>query len=139
MVAPILEFLGLSDPPHLIKGGKHITIAIDDRDQILEGLIDSLVMQNRMWLVLLETKRYGFSVMKVLPQALSYITANLGNDDISYGLITTGEDFLFVKLNLQTREYDTSDKFTLSTQRDNQLHTVIQILKQMTDLNDTLR
>ena len=134
MIAPILELLGLYDPPHLIKGEKYVTIAIEDKAKILEGLIDILVMKNRLWLVLLERKRYGFSVMQALPQTLTYMVSNPGHIPISYGLITTGEDYIFAKLNLQTREYDLSDKFTLATRQDNQLHRVVQILKHLIDL-----
>ncbi|MEP1079486.1 type I restriction endonuclease subunit R [Leptolyngbya sp. PL-A3] len=134
MVAPILELLGLYDPPYLMKGEKYVSIEIEDKDQILDGLIDVLVLQNRLWFILLETKRYGFSVMQALPQTLSYMIANPEDGNASYGLITTVEDYLFVKLNPQTREYNISDKFTLSTRRDNQFHTVIQILKQLISL-----
>ncbi len=129
IVAPLLELLGLHDPPHLIKGEKYIRIEIEDRDQILDGLIDVLAMQNRLWLVILETKRYGFSVMQALPQTLTYMTASPEKEAPVYGLITTGEDYLFVKLDHQARRYDISDKFTLSTRRENKLCTVVQILK----------
>jgi hypothetical protein len=44
---------------------------------------------------------------------------------ISYDLITTEEYYLFVKLDPQQRKYDLSDKFTLSTRHENQLHRVI--------------
>ena len=131
MVAPILELLKLNDPPYLIKGEKYIKIEIEEKDQVLDGLIDILVMQDSLWFILLETKRYGFSVMQALPQTLTYMMSNPGNRDASYGLITTGEDYLFIKLNPQTREYDLSDKLTLSTRRDNQLYKVIQILKHL--------
>jgi hypothetical protein len=129
IVAPLLELLGLHDPPYLVKGEKHISIEIEDSDQILDGLIDILVMQNRLWVVMLETKRYGFSVMQALPQSLAYMMANSNASGVSYGLITTGEDYLFVKLNTQQRTYDLSDKFTLTTRHDNQLYSVVQILK----------
>ncbi len=49
----------------------------------------------------------------------------------AFGLITTGEDFLFVKADLQTSEYDFSDKFTLSTRRENQLCEVAKGMKQL--------
>ena len=134
MIAPLLELLGLHDPPYLIKGEKHVRIEIEDKDQILDGLIDILVMQEQLWLVLIETKRYGFSVMQALPQTLAYMMApapDAGASPIGYGLITSGEDYLFVKLDRQQREYDLSDKFTLSTRRENQLHTVVQVLKKL--------
>ncbi|MEB3229579.1 MAG: type I restriction endonuclease subunit R [Leptolyngbyaceae bacterium] len=136
MIGPILEMLHLYDPPYLIKGEKYVKIEIEDRDQILEGLIDILVLEEQLWFIVLETKRYGFSVMQALPQTLTYMMANSDskNSDSNntlYGLITTGEDYLFVKLNHQRREYDLSDKMTLSTRRNNQFHTVIQILKHL--------
>ncbi|MGK7945915.1 MAG: hypothetical protein AB4058_15740, partial [Microcystaceae cyanobacterium] len=76
----------------------------------------------------LETKRYGFSVMQALPQTLTYMMSS-PSSEVVYALITTGEDYLFVKLNRQSREYDLSDKFTLSTRQGTQFYTVIQILK----------
>ena len=138
IIAPILELLGLYDPPHLIKGEKYIKFEIEDKDQILDGLIDILVMRDQLWLILLETKRYGFSVLQALPQTLTYMMSSVSTASmdapVSYGLITTGEDYLFVKLDPQAREYDVSDKFTLSTRRGNQLHTVIQILHHLVAL-----
>ena len=129
LVSPLLELLGLCDPPYKLRGEKYISIEIENGDTILKGLIDVLVVQDGFWLVLLETKRYGFSVMQALPQTLAYLTS--ANMPQAFGLITTGEDFLFVKADLQTREYDFSDKFTLSTRRENQLHKVVKIIKKL--------
>lgn len=50
MVAPMLELLRLYDPPYLIKGEKYIKIEIEDRDQVLDGLIDVLVLQEHLCL-----------------------------------------------------------------------------------------
>ncbi|MEA5517355.1 hypothetical protein [Limnoraphis robusta] len=36
-----------------------------------------------------------------------------------------------MKLDSQQKQYDLSDKFTLSTRQDNQLYTVIQIIKRL--------
>jgi hypothetical protein len=130
IVAPLLELLGLHDPPYQVKGEKYIQIEIEDGDRTLDGLIDVLLLSDQIWLVVLETKRYGFSVMQALPQTLAYM---MGNSDSAavFGLITTGEDYLFVKLNVQQRHYDWSDKFTLSTRRGNELYQVAQVLKQL--------
>jgi len=93
--------------------------------KIQEKLIDWF------WLVLLESERYGFSVMQALPQTLAYMAGSSNGQEPTFGLITTGEDYLFVKLNPQLRQYDVSDKFTLSTRLGNQLHTVTAILKRL--------
>ena len=129
LVSPLLELLGLCDPPYKLRGEKYISIEIENGDTLLKELIDVLVVQDGFWLVLLETKRYGFSVMQALPQTLAYLAS--ANTPQAFGLITTGEDFLFVKAVLQTREYDFSDKFTLSTRHENQLKTVAKIVKSL--------
>lgn len=67
--------------------------------------------------------------MQALPQTLAYLAS--ANTTQAFGLITTGEDYLFVKADLKKREYDLSDKFTLSTRRGNQLCQVTQIIKQL--------
>ena len=131
IVAPILELLGWCDPPYLMRGEKYVKIEIEDGDRVLEGLIDILVVRDRLWLVVLESKRYGFSAMQALPQTLAYMMANPGRDGISYGLITTGEDYLFAKLDERRRLYDISDKFTLSTRHGNQLFRVVEVLKKL--------
>lgn len=132
LVSPLLELLGLCDPPYKLRGEKYISIEIENGDTLLKGLIDVLVVQDDFWIVLLETKRYGFSVMQALPQTLAYLVS--ANTPQAFGLIITGEDFLFVKADLQTREYDFSDKFTLSTRHGNQLQTVARIMKRLIKL-----
>jgi hypothetical protein len=48
-----------------------------------------------------------------------------------FALFTTGEDYLFVKLNRFSSQYALSDKFTLSRANGNELYQVAQILKQL--------
>jgi hypothetical protein len=133
IVAPLLELLGLYDPPFFIQSEKYIKIEIEDGDRILDGLIDVLILHESFWLVVLETKRYGFSVMQALPQTLAYMAGNPSQRPV-FGLITTGEDYLFVKLDPQQRKYDISDKLTLTMRRENQLYQVVQVLKKLLNL-----
>lgn len=130
LVAPLLEWLGLHEPPFLVRGEKYVRIEIEDGDRLLDGLIDILVLRDNLWLIVLETKRYGFSVLQALPQTLAYLMAE-PEAAIAYGLITTGEDFLFVKVDRDRGEYDLSDKLTLATRHGNQLYTVAQILQRL--------
>lgn len=132
LVSPLLEYLGLCDPPYKIRGERYVKIEIEDGERQLDGLIDFLVIQDSFWLVLLETKRYGFSVAQALPQALAYMAGNA--ESPTFGLITTGEDFLFVKLDRLAGLYDVSDKFTLVTRRGNELYRVVQVLKRLLGL-----
>jgi hypothetical protein len=131
LLSPLLELLGWYEPPYKVRGEKFARVEIENGDRILEGLIDALVVREQFWIVVIESKRYGFSVMQALPQTLSYMMSNPSPDPLVFGLITTGEDYLFVKLDRSSGQYDISDKFTLSTRRDNELYTVVSILKQL--------
>ncbi len=48
IVAPLLELLGLYDPPYWIRGEKYIKIEIEDGDRRLEGLIDVLILREQV-------------------------------------------------------------------------------------------
>lgn len=134
LISPLLEYLGLCDPPYKVRGERYVKIEIEDGEEQLDGLIDFLVIQDAFWLVLLETKRYGFSVAQALPQALAYMAGDSATP--TFGLITTGEDYLFVKLDRSAGLYDVSDKFTLSTRRGNELSQVVQVLRRLLGLSE---
>lgn len=137
MVSPLLELMGLVDPPFKIRGEKFVKVEIEDQGEeelILEGFIDALVVQNRLWIVLIESKRYGFSVMQALPQTLAYMMAHPNSEMPVFGMITTGEDYIFIKLNRQIRQYGMSNKFTLSNPHKNELQEVMQVMKRIVGL-----
>jgi hypothetical protein len=64
-----------------------------------------------------------------IAQTLAYMAGASGSQ--VFALITTGEDYLFVKLDRFSSQYALSDKFTLSTANGNELYQVAQILKQL--------
>jgi hypothetical protein len=129
LLSPLLETLGFIDPPCQVRGEKYIRFEIEDGDTLLEGLIDALVIKERLWLIVIESKRYGFSVRQAIAQTLAYMAGAPGSQ--VFALITTGEDYLFVKLDRFSSQYALSDKFTLSTANGNELYQVAQILKQL--------
>ena len=132
MVSPLLELLGLCDPPLRVQGERYVEIAIENDDQVLRGRIDVVIIQQRLWIVLVEAKHFGFSVMQAIPQTLAYMMGSPKTQDPTYGLITTGEDFLFLKLQRQPlAQYALSNKFTLLSDESNNLHQVARILKQL--------
>ena len=94
---------------------------------------DALVVPYQLWVVLIESKRYGLSVMQALGQTLAYMMApNL--EMPVFGMITTGEDYIFIKLNQQTRSYALSNKFTLSNPKENDLYEVMRVMKRIVSL-----
>jgi predicted type IV restriction endonuclease len=129
LLSPLLETLGFIDPPYQVRGEKYVRFEIEDGNTILEGLIDALVIQERLWLIVIESKRYGFSVRQAIAQTLAYMVSSPMS--VVFALITTGEDYLFVKFDRRSSQYALSDKFTLPTTQGNDLYQVAQILKRL--------
>ncbi|MDZ7956960.1 MAG: type I restriction endonuclease subunit R [Aulosira sp. DedQUE10] len=137
MLSPLLELMGLCDPPFKIQSEELVKVEIQnggEEELMLEGFIDALVVQNRFWVVLIESKRYGFSVMQALPQTLTYMMANPNLEIPIFSMITTGEDYIFLKLNNQQRLYALSNKFTLSNPQKNEMYEVMQVMKRIISL-----
>lgn len=135
MVSPLLELVGLCDPPFKIRGEKSVKVEIEDEDTVLQGFIDALVVQNQFWVVVIEARRYGFNVTLAIPQALAYMMGNSHPERPVFGMATNGEDFYFIKLTQQgVRQYDLSDKFTLSKRRNNELYEVLRVMKRIASL-----
>lgn len=135
MVSPLLDLLGLFDVPFKIWGEKYVKVEIDNGDTVLEGFIDAVVVQNQFWVVVIEEKRFNVNVLQAMPQTLSYMMANPNLERPVFGVITTGDDYIFVKLNQLSRQYALSDKFTaISRDENNNLYRVLRVMKQVTNL-----
>ncbi|WP_225885289.1 type I restriction endonuclease subunit R [Leptolyngbya sp. KIOST-1] len=115
LLSPLLETLDFIDPPDEVRSEKYVRFEIEDGDTQLDGLIDALVIHDRLRLILIESKRYGFSVRQAIAQTLAYM-AGVPTSPV-FALITTGKDHLFVKCDRATAHYALSDKFTLTTAR----------------------
>lgn len=128
VISPLLEMTGLYDPPFLLRSEVSVRFEVEDADdKIYQGRIDALVVQDALWIVLVESKRTSFNVTTALPQALAYM-ASSPNDQPKFGLVSNGEYFIFVKLD--QAQYGLSDDFSLNRRR-NELVEVLRILKQL--------
>ncbi|HIK15497.1 MAG TPA: type I restriction endonuclease subunit R [Leptolyngbyaceae cyanobacterium M33_DOE_097] len=129
VIAPLLELAGFYDPPFRLRSEASIQIEIaDEEDKLYQGRIDSLIVQERLWIVLVEAKRTFFSIDVALPQALAYMFANPSPELSTFGLVSNGAYSMFVKL--QNQQYGFSEDFSLNRQR-NKLHDVLQILNRL--------
>nr|WP_275994546.1 type I restriction endonuclease subunit R [Argonema antarcticum] len=132
MGSPLLEKAGFYDPPFKMRGEASVEIVLDEDDEdaeIRRGRIDVLVVQNRFWVTLLESKRTTISAMSALPQTLAYMMANPHPDKPVFGMVTNGNEIIFVKLSGQGMpQYDVSDIFSPVPLR-NRLYDVMRILK----------
>lgn len=130
MVAPLLELLGLYDPPYKVRSEEPVRVELTDEDIVLQGVIDALVVQQQFWVIVIEAKPYGFNVSLAIPQALAYMCSNPGRG-VRFGVVTNGEDYLFVKLDNESRQYGLSRKFTLSNPQHNELWDVVRVMKRL--------
>lgn len=131
LISPLLTLAGLYDTPFFVSTEPSIQIELEDRDEVLRGRIDTLIVQQQFWVLVIESKAtIAFSI--ALPQALTYMMANPHPDRPVYGLISNGDEFMFIKMLTQgLPQYDLSDVFSLLIPRRNQLHKIFQVLKQI--------
>lgn len=136
LLSPLLDALGLCDPPYRIRGETWVEIQTEiDTEEgkaTLEGRIDALTIRDNFWLVVIEGKHSGFSVLRAVPQALAYMSATTTRNIPIFGLVTNGYDYLFVKL--LGNEFALSDNFTLLSDSNRNLTRVAEILKYLVNL-----
>jgi hypothetical protein len=133
LLSPLLELAGFYQKPYKFRAEVSVEVeAIGDADEILRGRIDALVLQNRLWIVLIESKKATFDLELALPQTLAYMAANPQSDTPFFGMITNGSSYLFVKL--LNRQYGTSDLFATRSQHRNNLYKVLETLKHFGNL-----
>jgi hypothetical protein len=131
VASPLLEMAGFYDPPFRMKAEAAIEIAIDDGEETLRGRIDILILLQQLWVMVLECKKTTISTRSALPQALAYMMANRDLDKPRFGMLTNGDDVLFVKLMAQpTPEYGLSRAFSIYT-LPSELRSAFQVLKHL--------
>jgi len=134
VASPLLEIAGFYDPPFKMRSEMAIDLLIDDGEELLRGRIDILILQNQFWVLVLESKKTSISTRSALPQALAYMMANTNLDQSIFGMITNGDDALFIKLLRQpTAQYGLSRAFSLYT-LPSEAQTVLKILKRIGQL-----
>ncbi|OUL20151.1 restriction endonuclease subunit R [Nostoc sp. RF31YmG] len=141
VLSPLLDLAGFYHYPFSIATEENIEISEDviignadktaEEKEIIKGKIDVLVIQNKLWLLVVESKRSAFSLAKAIPQALTYMLAAPNPDEPVYSLVLNGEDFQFIKLSNKNKPmYALSDRFTLY-RSENELYIVLNILKKI--------
>ena len=129
VVAPLLELAGFYDPPYKLKSEASVEISVDDGEETLRGRIDALILQGQLWALVVEAKKTTIPLRSALPQLLTYLMASPQPAESLFGLITNGDEVLFVKVSQSSSvQYDISRVFSLYTVR-SELTQVLQILK----------
>ena len=133
VLSPLLDLAGFYQPPFSIKTEASVEISAEDEGVIVRGNIDILVIQQRLWVLVIESKSTKFDVMEALPQALAYMLNNPSEVQPTFGFLLNGREFVFVKLTrAEFPQYSRS--YALSIERDNELYQVLGVLKRIGQL-----
>lgn len=85
-------------PPFRVRAEESIQLTCSDGEEVLRGRIDALVVRDDLWVIVVASKKTMLSLWTALPQALVYLMTNPQAAQPSYGLITNGDEMLFVKV-----------------------------------------
>lgn len=133
VVDPLLFLVGFYLSPFHVRSEPSIEIQTEDEGTIITGSLDTLVLKDRLWVLVVESKRASFSVEAGLAQILAYMLASPNSDQPCYGMITSGGSFMFVKLvKGNPPQYAVSKLFGIREPED--LATVFAILKRFGQL-----
>ncbi|MEB3233130.1 MAG: restriction endonuclease subunit R [Leptolyngbyaceae bacterium] len=127
---PILFIGNFYLAPFEVRSEEAIELILKDEDTIVRGKIDTLILKEQLWVMVIESKRASFSVEQGLAQILAYMLARPQTDTPTFGMITTGGSFIFIKLvNGNNPQYATSKLF--GTRNSGDLYDVLRILKRL--------
>lgn len=131
VLSPLLDLSGFYQSPFRISTEPSVEIVSEDEGVIVKGQTDVLVLNDVIWILVIESKRAEFSIEAARAQILAYMLRNAGTDKPTFGLITNGSSFVFVKLVKQdTPLYALSRMFSIINPG-NELYSVLSILKRL--------
>ncbi|MEA5599203.1 restriction endonuclease subunit R [Rivularia sp. UHCC 0363] len=131
---PLLFISDFYLAPFYVKSEESIDIEVPDQDIIIKGRIDTLVLCDQLWVMIIESKKASFSIESGLAQLLAYMLGNPQEDKPTFGLIATGSEFIFIKLvKGNIPQYGTSKVFSMRNP-DNDLYDVLKILKKLIEI-----
>jgi hypothetical protein len=98
IISPLLSIAGYYSPPFRIRTEVPVKISLEQNNEEVRGRIDILVVREELWILVIESKEAGFSLKQAIPQALTYMMSTPTPERPSFGLITNGSEFRFIKL-----------------------------------------
>jgi predicted type IV restriction endonuclease len=106
VVSPLLDLAGFYQPPFSIRAEVTTKLLAIEGNQSFVGKIDVLVVKEKLWILVIESKQSRFDVTSGIPQALSYMLSQPLNtesdqDKSRFGMVTNGREVIFLKLNPQ--------------------------------------
>lgn len=133
VLSPLLDLAGFYRSPFRVETETSMQISAEDEGEIVQGRIDLLILQGQFWILVVESKGSQFSLEPAIPQALAYMLNSPNLEKPTFGLITNGSSFIFLKLIKQgIPQYTLSYELTL--RRGDDLYSVLSVLKRLDQL-----
>jgi hypothetical protein len=134
VLSPLLDLAGFYLPPFRIRSEQSIEISLEDEGVTIKGQMDILAVCDQFWVVVIESKQAAFSLEAGRAQLLTYMLANPHPDRPSYGLLSNGNSFLFIKLIQRALpQYGLSRLFYILNPG-NDLYPVLRVFKRLAQL-----
>ncbi|MEQ8384204.1 MAG: restriction endonuclease subunit R [Coleofasciculus sp. A1-SPW-01] len=134
VLSPLLSLAGFYRPPLHPVLEKRVDVAIETRERTVWGRIDILLLQQQLWVAVVESKQAGFALKDATAQTLFYMMANPNTEQPTFGLVTNGSHFMFIKVLFgEIPQYTFSTEFSLY-RPENELYPVLQILQRLAAL-----
>lgn len=131
VVDPLLFLCGFYLPLFYVRSEFSVEITDVEEDVLIKGSLDTIVIQDQVWVLVVESKQATYSVEMGRAQILAYMLAS--PQQTTYGLITSGGSFMFVKLVKNPHpQYAISKLFGIFNPGD--LAAVFSILRHLGDL-----
>jgi hypothetical protein len=131
ILGPMLSEAGYFPPSFHVEAEKSVEVTAEDEGTIVRGQIDFLLLRDEVWVAVIESKEVSFSVEAGIAQLLAYMLAAPDRRQPCYGMVTTGGNFVFVKLQHSDPPlYAVSDQFDMR-KRSNELYQVYAFLKKL--------
>jgi hypothetical protein len=136
LLSPLLDLVGFYESEFEIQTEPSVEFAVKDGDEILRGRMDTLIVRDDFWVLVIEAKRTIMSALAI-PQALAYMMCNPHPERPAYGLVSNGEEFIFLKVvAVPSPLYSTSKLFaTFFPPGGQELHAVVRVLKSLKALD----
>lgn len=129
VVSPLLDLANFFNPPFLITAEESVEINHEANNESIRGRIDFLVIQEELWVAVIETKQSNADVMVALPQTLAYMIASPNLEKPVFGLMMNARETIFVKMTREKKaKYSLSKAYSLSNPG-NEFYDVLRGLK----------
>jgi len=134
VLSPLLFLADFFLPPFHMRAEQSTEILSEDNGIMIRGQLDLIVLKERLWVLVIESKEFSYGPQAGLALLLSYMLANPESEKPSFGILTSGANFSFVKLlKSSPPQYGISEQFDLLNEG-NELYPVLQIMKRLGQL-----